>query len=83
MRALPAIALGRKKWLFAGSDTGGQRAAAIGSLIGSAKLNGLDPQHHLRHAIERIADQPITRVEQLLPWNVADQLAAIEQKFEA
>ena len=75
-RALRAVALGRKNYLFAGSDAGGERAAAIYSLIGSAKLNGLDPQAYLRHVIERIADHPITRVEQLLPWNVAPELSS-------
>ena len=75
-RALRAVALGRKNYLFAGSDAGGERAAAIYSLIGSAKLNGLDPQAYLRHVIERIANHPITRVEQLLPWNVAAELSS-------
>jgi transposase len=59
-RALRAVALGRKNYLFAGSDTGGERAAAIYSLIGSAKLNGLDPEAYLREVLSRIADRPIT-----------------------
>jgi transposase len=70
-RALRAVALGRKNYLFAGSDAGGERAAAIYSLIGSAKLNGLDPEAYLREVLSRIADHPITRIEELLPWNIA------------
>ena len=70
-RALRAVALGRKNFLFCGSDAGGERAAAIYSLIGTAKLNGLDPEAYLRHVIEHIGDHPINRVEELLPWNVA------------
>ena len=64
------MALGRKNWLFAGSDSGGQRAAAIYSLIETAKLNGLDPEAYLRHVLERIADHPVNRVAELLPWNI-------------
>jgi hypothetical protein len=75
-RALRAVALGRKNYLFCGSDAGGQRAAAIYSLVGTAKLNGLDPQAYLRHVIERIADQPSNRVHALLPWAVADAIGA-------
>jgi transposase len=70
-RALRAIALGRKNFLFAGSDAGGERAAAIYSLIGSAKLNDLDPEAYLRFVIERIADYRISQLDDLLPWNVA------------
>jgi transposase len=69
-RALRAIALGRKNYLFAGSDAGGERAAAIYSLIGSAKLKGLDPEAYLREVLTRIADHPISRIEELLPWNL-------------
>ena len=69
-RALRAVALGRKNYLFAGSDAGGERAAAIYSLVGSAKLIGLDPQAYLRHVIERIADHHVNHIEELLPWNV-------------
>lgn len=69
-RSLRPVALGRKAFLFAGSDAGGERAAAMYSLIGSAKLNGLDPESYLRHVLERIADHPINRVDELLPWNV-------------
>ena len=65
------MALGRKNWLHAGSDAGGERAAAMYSLIGSAKLNGMDPQAYLRHVFERIADYPVNRVAELLPWNIA------------
>jgi len=81
-RALRAVALGRKNYLFAGSDAGGERAAAIYSLVGSAKLQGLDPQAYLRHVIERIAEHPVNRIEELLPWRVdlqpdlANRLAA-------
>jgi hypothetical protein len=78
-RALRAVALGRKNYLFAGSDTGGERAAAIYSLIGSAKLNGLDPEAYLREVLSRIADHPITRIEELLPWNIAASLTGTSQ----
>ncbi len=70
-RALRVVALGRKNFLFAGSNAGGERAAAIYSLLGSAKLNGLDPEIYLQHVLERIADHPINRINQLLPWNLA------------
>ncbi|MBM0108934.1 IS66 family transposase [Steroidobacter sp. S1-65] len=70
-RALRAIAIGRKNYLFAGSDAGGERAAAFYSLIGSAKLNGLDPEAYLREVFTRIAHHPINRIEELLPWNLA------------
>jgi transposase len=70
-RALRAVALGRKNYLFAGSDAGGDRAAAFYSLIGSAKLNGLDPEFYLRTVLAQIADHPISRIEELLPWNLA------------
>jgi hypothetical protein len=69
-RAIRPIALGRKNWLFAGSGKGGERAAAILSLIGTAKLNGLDPETYLRDVLTRIADHPITRIDELLPWNL-------------
>ena len=73
-RALRAVALGRKNFLFAGSDSGGERAAAMYSLIGSAKLNGLDPELYLRHVLARIADYPISQIQDLLPWNLAPSL---------
>jgi transposase len=78
-RALRVVALGRKNYLFAGSDAGGERAAAIYSLIGSAKLNGLDPEAYLREVLSRIAEHPITRIEDLLPWNIAASLTAASQ----
>lgn len=74
-RALRAIAVGRRNYLFAGSDSGGERAAAIYSLVASAKLNGMDPEAYLRHVLERIADHPINHIEELLPWNVATNLS--------
>jgi transposase len=75
-RALRPVALGRKNYLFAGSDAGGERAAAMYSLIGTAKLNGVDPEAYLRHVLERIADHPINRIAELLPWNVRLDAAA-------
>src|SRR5450631_2482097 len=78
-RSLRTVALGRKNYLFAGSDAGGERAAAIYSLIGTAKLNGLDPEAYLREVLSRIADHPITRIEELLPWNIAVSLAVASQ----
>jgi transposase len=74
-RSLRTVALGRKNYLFAGSDAGGERAAAIYSLIGSAKLNGLDPEAYLHNVLSRIADHPINRIEELLPWNVPSEFA--------
>src|SRR5271168_2835242 len=71
-RALRAVALGRKNYLFAGSDAGGDRAAAFYSLIGSAKLNGLDPELYLRTVLARVADHPVKQIAELLPWNLAD-----------
>jgi transposase len=70
-RALRVVALGRKNVLFAGSNAGGERAAAIDSLLGSAKLNGLDPELYRHHVLTRIAEHPISKINQLLPWNVA------------
>ncbi len=78
-RALRAVAVGRRNYLFAGSDAGGERAAVFYSLIGSAKLNGLDPEAYLRHVFGRIADHPISRIEELLPWNVAPSLSLANQ----
>jgi transposase len=76
-RALRAVALGRKNYLFAGSDSGGERAASIYSLIGTAKLNGIDPEAYLRLVLQNIADQPISRIVDLLPWNLAAKLEPI------
>jgi transposase len=68
-RSIRGIALGRKNYLFAGSDAGGERAAAIYSLIETAKLNGIDPEAYLRHVLTRIANHKINRIAELLPWN--------------
>jgi hypothetical protein len=68
-RAIRGIALGRKSWLFAGSDRGGQRAAAMYSIIVTCKLNDVDPQAWLADVLARIADHPAHRIDELLPWN--------------
>jgi transposase len=73
-RALRGVAIGRRNYLFAGADSGGERAAAIYSLIGTAKLNGVDPEAWLRHVLTHIADHPVNRVDDFLPWNCTAQL---------
>jgi transposase len=75
-RALRAVAVGRKSYLFAGSDNGGERAAAINSLLGSAKLNGIDPEAYMTAVLRRIIDHPINRITELLPWNLFPAAAA-------
>ena len=74
-RALRGVALGRKNYLHLGSDNGGHSAAVIYTLIGTAKLNGINPQHYLRYVLERIADHKISRIDELLPWVVAEKIA--------
>lgn len=64
----------RSNFLFFGSDSGGERAAIIYAMIETCKLNKMDPHSYLQYVIERIADHPINKIEQLLPWNVADQI---------
>ena len=78
-RALRCVALGRKNYLFAGADSGGERAAAIYSLVGSAKLNGLDPELYLCTVLGQIADHPISRIAELLPWNLAESPQSVSQ----
>ena len=78
-RALRCVALGRKNYLFAGSDAGGERAAAIYSLIGTAKLNGIGPEAYLRYVITHINEHRISKVAELLPWNVAAKLPSFTQ----
>jgi transposase len=73
-RALRSVAIGRKNFLHLGSDAGGASAAVIYTLIGTAKLNGINPQHYLRYVLERIADHKVTRMDELLPWAVAAQI---------
>jgi transposase len=70
-RSIRDVALGRKNYLFAGSDAGGERAAAIYSLLGTAKLNGFDLELYLRTVLERIAEHPVNRIDELLPWKIA------------
>jgi len=73
-RSLRAVVLGRKNYLFMGSDDGGHRAAALYSLIGTAKLNGADPALYLRTVLAKLPDHPINQIQQLLPWNLAPSL---------
>jgi hypothetical protein len=76
-RALRCVPLGRKAWLFCGSDRGGQRAAVIYSLIGTAKLNDVDPHAWLADVLARIAGHPAHSLDELLPWNWRQRPAAI------
>jgi hypothetical protein len=78
--ALRSVALGRKNFMFLGADSGGERAAAFYSLIVSARLNGIDPQAYLRHVFTYIADYPVNRVAELLPWNVAAKLTPAQTR---
>jgi len=75
-RALRGIAIGRRNYLLAGADSGGERAAAIYSLIGTAKLNGIDPEAWLRHVLTHIADHRVNRVDDFLPWRCSLHVAA-------
>ena len=68
-RSIRTLALGRKNWLFAGSERGGRSAVIAYTLIETAKLNDVDPQAWLTHVLDRIADQKINRIDELLPWN--------------
>ena len=81
-RALRGIALGRKSWLFAGSQRGGERAAVMYSLIVTAKMNDIDPQAWLADVLARIADHSASRLDELLPWNWKTA-AALTQKVQA
>jgi transposase len=76
-RALRGIALGRKSWLFCGSDRGGRRAAAMYSLIVTARMNGVDPQAWLADTLARIATHPAHRLDELLPWNWTPTMTAV------
>jgi hypothetical protein len=69
--AIRPVALGRKNWLFAGSDSGGERAALFYTLIRTATLNAVEPEAYLRHVIARIGAHPVSRLHELLPWNIA------------
>ena len=82
-RAMRPITLGRKNWLFAGSDAGGERAAVIYSLTETAKLNGLDPEDYLRRVLTCIADYPVQRVHELLPWNLTGVRERLDQRNAA
>jgi transposase len=71
--AIRPLALGRKNWLFAGSDAGGERAAIFYTLIRTAKLNALEPEGYLRDVLTRIGEHPVNAIDALLPWNIARQ----------
>lgn len=82
-RALRGVALRRGNYLFMGSDAGGERAAAIYSLVQTAKLNGLDPKAYLREVLSHIADHPVNRIDELLPWNLMQSEANPAQQRRA
>jgi transposase len=78
-RALRGPVLGRKNYLFAGADSGGERAAAMYTLLQTAKLNGVNPEAYLREVLARIADHPVNRINELLPWNLVPAVAETEK----
>ena len=78
-RALRGPVLSRKNFLFAGADSGGERAAVLYTLLETAKLNGLDPERYLRDVLSRIAEHPINRIDELLPWNHAPEATRDER----
>src|SRR6185312_6396034 len=82
-RAMRPMTLGRKNWLFAGSDAGGARAAAIYTLTETAKLNGFDPRDYMTQVLKCIAEHPVKRVHELLPWNLAGIRARLDQRNAA
>jgi transposase len=82
-RAIRPITLGRRNRTFVGSDAGGERAAAIYSLIETAKINGLDPEDYLRRVISTIADHPVNRVAELLPWSLSGTRLRLDQRLAA
>lgn len=77
--ALRSVALGRKNYLFVGADSGGERAATMYALIGTCKLNGINPEAYLTYVFTHIADYPVNRIADLLPWNVADRLRLLPE----
>ena len=82
-RSIRSMGIGRRNYLFFGSDSGGERAAIIYALIETCKLNRIDPQRYLEYVLRRIADHPINRIEELLPWNVAEQLGQPQEVTDA
>ena len=80
-RALRGVAIGRKNYLHVGSDAGGHTAAVMYTLLGTAKLNGINPQRYLRHVLDRLPEHPSNRIDELLPWAVAAQWADDAQEL--
>jgi transposase len=82
-RSMRPMSFGCKNWLFAGSDSGGERAAAIYTLTQPAKLNWFDPEDYLREVLACIADYPVRRVHELLPWNLDGARQRLDQRDAA
>jgi len=79
-RVLRAVSTGRKNYLFFGADSGGVRAASFYTLTGTAKLNGIDPSFYLRSILAHIAEHPINRITELLPWNLVHNLQSASEE---